>query len=51
MFLRQFITKTPVMAAVRRFIPHFAATFARGLALVQDQMAGDECSGAERRLP
>jgi hypothetical protein len=27
--------------------PHFAVTFARGLALVQDQIAGDECSGGQ----
>ncbi len=33
------------MAAVRRFIPHFAVTFARGLALVHHRIAGDECSG------
>jgi hypothetical protein len=33
----------PVMAAVRRLMPHFAVTFARGLALVHHQIAGDEC--------
>jgi hypothetical protein len=37
-------------AAVRRFIPHFAATFARDPGLVHDQMAGNECSGAKRDL-
>ena len=38
-----------MVAAVRRSIRHFAATFARGLALVHHQIAGDEYE-AERRL-
>jgi hypothetical protein len=49
--IRGFITwsPTPFAAAVRRLVSHFAVTFARGLALVDHLIAGDECSGAKRR--
>ena len=52
MFIRRFMTRseTPFPAPVRRLMPHSAVTFARGLAPVHHRMAGDECSGAARRL-
>jgi hypothetical protein len=46
MVVRKYMTWSPTTAVptVRPLMPHFAVTFARGLALVHHQIAGNACS-------